>query len=207
MTKLLEDVKDPHDRARLKELIDKAMAEELQKAVQPPKPTNLKAFQPPAPIDVDKKRREQLKTVELGAVAELEVASARAVQAQADLELKRRLLEVARANLAAAEKAPPSIPPRMVEKSSTSVSIHIRPIRDAETVVAVDVQRAKTVLEALTYAAKEMPIDPRKLSVWVVHGKDVLPVKLVAITEQGDSTTNYALKEGDKHFVQANVDK
>jgi hypothetical protein len=43
--------------------------------------------------------------------------------------------------------------------------------------------------------------------VWVVREKAVLPADLDAIVNKGDAKTNYALKPGDRLFVQVKVGK
>jgi hypothetical protein len=92
-------------------------------------------------------------------------------------------------------------------KGGEAFTVHIRTLLAAEKVISVKATGKETVLEGLAYAAEDMAIKPEALSVWVVRDKAVLPVDLAAITQKGETRTNYVLKPGDQLFVQARVGK
>jgi RNA polymerase sigma factor (sigma-70 family) len=163
---------------------------------------------------VAKLRVLQAKREEDTARIALQVARADLQKAQAQFALRQT--EFARATwtsrdaelrLADAEKEAKKSPPTRPAKDTDVFTIHIRPLAAREIVVSVNATGKETVLEGLAYAAEDMAIKPDAVSVWVVRGKEILPVDLVAITKKGETKTNYTLKAGDQLFVQVKVAK
>jgi uncharacterized protein (TIGR03067 family) len=131
--------------------------------------------------------------------AQVQVDAARVQLAQATNNLK-----VAEAKLAAAKKGAPAAP---AAKDGDAFTVHVRPLAAPEKVIRVKATGNPTVLEGLAYAAEDMAIKPDAVTVWVVRDKTVLPVDLAAITQRGETKTNYILKSGDQLFVQVKVGK
>jgi RNA polymerase sigma factor (sigma-70 family) len=128
----------------------------------------------------------------------LEEAQAQTAVARIQLELATKNLKDAQDRLAAANKGQPAAP----VKDNATFTVHIRTQLAPEETLWVKLTGSDTVLEALAHAAKNMAIKADAVTVWLVRGKEVLPVDLAAIYN-GDAKTNYALKPGDRLFVQA----
>jgi RNA polymerase sigma factor (sigma-70 family) len=138
------------------------------------------------------------------AYARYEIAKAQVARAQANVDVAQSNLLQAQSQVEAAQKkAIGGKPSTAEEKSGKGITIYVRPRLAPETALPLDLKQARTVLEGLVYVCKAMTIKTGDVSVWVVREKQALPVDLVAITSQGNSTTNYQLQEGDKLFVQA----
>jgi hypothetical protein len=142
-------------------------------------------------------------------VAQAQLARYEAVvaNAQAELKVAEVVLKQAQARLAAIEKDAMKRGPAVPAKDGEVYTIHVRPLAAAEKVIRVKATGSETVLEGLAYAAEDMAIKADSVSVWVVRVKEILPVDLAAITQKGDTKTNYVLKAGDQLFVQVKVGK
>jgi RNA polymerase sigma factor (sigma-70 family) len=161
-------------------------------------------------------RLREAQAVEERARAQMALAQAQVAQAKADFEIAKadfersmRLLEEARAQIAALEKlnAPAKPQPLAGGKDDASYTVHIRTQSAPEKVIRVKATGTQTVLEGLAYAAEDMAIKPEAVSVWVIREKALLSVDLAAITQKSDPKTNYQLKPGDQLFVQVKVGK
>jgi uncharacterized protein (TIGR03067 family) len=158
------------------------------------------------------------------AVAELEVEEARAQlraaaaladDAQAQVQranhqftLASRKLQVAQAKLDAAEKARAGKEqPAAPAKDGAVFTVHIRPLAAPEKVILVKATGSDTVHDALAYAAQDMALKPDSFMAWVARGSEILPVDLVGILQKGETKTNYALKAGDRLFIQTRLGK
>jgi uncharacterized protein (TIGR03067 family) len=124
--------------------------------------------------------------------------------AAAQLEQARERLAAAREQLAAAEEAGKNPAPA---KDGDAYTVHVRPLAAAEKLIRVKATGTHTVLEGIAHAAQDMAIKPEAVTVWVVRGQEVLHVDLAAITQRGETATNYQLKPGDQLFVQVKVGK
>jgi hypothetical protein len=121
--------------------------------------------------------------------AEAQLAQAKAQQAEllAQLDALRKRAEGAK-------------PPETV--GAATFTVHVRTLTAAEKVHKVK-HTNHTILEAIVYAADDEPVKSDAVSVWIVRGKEVLPVDLPAILKAGETKTNYVIKPGDQVFVQA----
>jgi RNA polymerase sigma factor (sigma-70 family) len=141
---------------------------------------------------------EAAKVGVLQAQKQVEVATAKALRAEAVLA------EAKKAAVDAAKKVKPNDQPVPPGKKATCTT-HIRTLTAPENVISLDAGTDQlTVLDALTKAGDAVPLvrGPDALSVWVLRGKDVLPVDLNGIVNQGVTATNYVLRDGDRVFVQ-----
>ncbi len=152
-----------------------------------------------------RKRVEMAKAQIMAAQAQVEQARATAEVAQVELAFAVQRLKDAQDKLAAAEKAGGAGAGGKKTpadgKAGDVFVIRVRPLAAPEQVISVNATGKETVLEAMAYAAEDMAIKPDSLSVWVVRGKEVLPVDLAAIYK-GNTATNFTLKAGDQLFVQ-----
>jgi uncharacterized protein (TIGR03067 family) len=135
----------------------------------------------------------------------LEQARTQALVAQAVVDRAHAMLELAKADLARAEKsladAKNPRPPKP-QPDEPVFTVHVRPLTEAEKVVRVKATGKETVLVGLEHATDLAPFKSSEVNVWIVRGKEVLPVDLPAITRNTDTKTNYTLKPGDQLFVQ-----
>lgn len=151
-------------------------------------------------------RKKLERTVEQYREAHSNVVRAReqlanAEQAQVKLYAEYRDLfaehETLRVMVEAAKPAP------KVAVAGATFTVHVRTATAGEKVVKVKATGNETILEAIVYAADDVPVKSDGVSVWIVRGKEVLPVDLPAILKNGEAKTNYAIKPGDQVFVQS----
>ena len=189
------------EKARLMALLESVVAEEQRKDL-----LNLLSKQQVAAAELEvEEARAQLRA----ATAKSDLAYAQVVQAGHEFTLASRKLQEAQAKLDAAEKAAAKggKQPDAPAKDAAAFTVHVRPLASPEKVIRVKATGNESVLEALAHAAQDMAIKADALSVWVVRGKEILPVDLAAVLQKGDTTTNYTLKPGDQLFVQARIGK
>ncbi len=124
----------------------------------------------------------------------LELANEGLNKAKQELELARKRFEDAR-------KLEPQ-PGDKPQQKADSFTIHIRSLDAPESAIRVKATGNETILDGMVQAAREITLKPEGLTVWIVRGKQVLPVDLVGITQRGITKTNYQLHAGDQIFVQ-----
>jgi Asp-tRNA(Asn)/Glu-tRNA(Gln) amidotransferase C subunit len=125
--------------------------------------------------------------------AQLNVARAKEDLAHLEQTRARLLAEYheAQALLAALQKkAEAAKPAPKVTAAGATFTVHIRTMTAAEKVVKVKATGNETILEAIVYAADDVPVKSDAVSVWIVRGKEVLPVDLPAILKNGEVKTN-----------------
>jgi RNA polymerase sigma factor (sigma-70 family) len=132
---------------------------------------------------------------------QLDRKSARLAAAQALIDDARGELEREKMRTAEAQRK------LAAAKPGEEFTVRVRPLAAAEKVIRVRATGKETVMEGLAYAAEDMAIKADALSVWLVRGREVLLVDLVAITQKGDAKTNHTLMPGDKLVVQVRVGK
>jgi RNA polymerase sigma factor (sigma-70 family) len=174
---------DPGAEFDAKQELDR-LATRLEKA-------HLAAARAKSDFEVAAAALEKAKQAEKRARFDYQDATVDVVMAHQEYERAKERLE---------KKATPPAPAAAAE-----FTVHVRTLTAAEKVIRVKATGKETVLEGLTHAA-DVSIKSDALSVWVVRDKTVLPVDLPAITN-GDAKTNYALKAGDKLFVQVKAAK
>jgi uncharacterized protein (TIGR03067 family) len=153
-------------------------------------------------------RLSEAQAVAEEARAKLAVAQIQAAQAKAQFEVAMKQLDEARARIAALEKlAEAHKPSQATVKDDAAYTVHIRTLYAPEKVIRVKTTGSQSVLEGLAYAAEDMAIKPETITVWVLREKGLLSVDLAAITQKGDTKTNYQLKPGDQLFVQVKIGK
>ena len=138
-------------------------------------------------------------------------AEAGSEQALASVEFAKVDLERAQINykeaqiyrLAAAQKNTAKKPTKVEQNAKATCTIHIRPRDAGEKTLWVMTADIKTVLEGLALAASELSLKSDSVEIWLVRGKEVLPVHFDGITGKIDLKTNYSLQAGDKLFIQA----
>jgi RNA polymerase sigma factor (sigma-70 family) len=140
---------------------------------------------------LDVARQQAAVAQDAARAAEAQLARAKAQQAEllAQLDALRKR----------AEGAKPV--PKEVAAVAT-FTVHVRTLTAAEKVHKVK-HTNQTILEAIVYAADDVPVKSDTVSVWIVRGKEVLTVDLPAILKTGETKTNYVIKPGDQVFVQA----
>jgi len=137
----------------------------------------------------------------------IDCAQAQVEEANKQFTIASGKLQEAVARLEEAQKAVAKGAAKPPAKAGASFTVHVRPLAAAEKVIRVNATGNETVLEGLAYAAEDMAIKPDALTVWVVRGREVMPVDLAGITQKGETKTNYVLKPGDQLFVQVKVGK
>jgi hypothetical protein len=159
----------------------------------------------PNPKELERRETQRKAEAELlRAEAELARAHSTVQVAQADADRAMLSLQSAKQRLAEAEKTFADLKkPKAQPQGDAAFTVHVRTLTAAEKVIRVKATGKETVLEALVYAADEIPLMTGSVSVWLVRDKAVLPVDIPAITQKGDSKTNYTLKPGDQLFLQA----
>lgn len=133
----------------------------------------------------------------IGAREELAQAESTLAQSFADYRVLQAQLEALQKKAEGAKSTPNAV------AAGATFTVHIRTLTAAEKVVKVKATGKETILEAIVYAADDVPVKSDAVSVWVVRGKEVLPVDLLGILKNGETKTNYVLKAGDQVFVQA----
>jgi len=141
-------------------------------------------------LDIARQQAEMAQEVARAAEAQLAKAKADQAALMAELDTLRKK----------AEGAKPV--PKEVAAVAT-FTVHVRTLTAAEKVHKVKATGNQTILEAIVYAADDVPVKSDAVSVWIVRGKEVLPVDLPAILKTGETKTNYVIKPGDQVFVQA----
>ena len=138
---------------------------------------------------VEVARQQAAMAQDVARAAEAQLAQAKAQQAElmAQLEVLRKKADAAK-------------PPEAV--GAAAFTVHVRTLTAAEKVHKVK-HTNQTILEAIVYAADDVPVKSDAVSVWIVRGKEVLTVDLPAILKNGETKTNYVIKPGDQVFVQA----
>ncbi|MBP3956811.1 sigma-70 family RNA polymerase sigma factor [Gemmata sp. G18] len=134
-----------------------------------------------------------------------ELAEARWAGANQRWQLAVREYEDAKARAAKGTKAPVGAPGG-AEPTGAVFTVHIRTLTASEKVIKVKATGNECVLDGLLHAIDDIPIMTGTVNVWLVRGKEVMPVELPAI-KNGVTYTNYQLKPGDQLFVQVKAEK
>ena len=134
-----------------------------------------------------------------------ELAEARWAGANQRWQLAVREYEDAKARAAKGTKAPAGAPGG-AEPTGAVFTVHIRTLTASEKVIKVKATGNECVLDGLLHAIDDIPIMTGTVNVWLVRGKEVMPIDLAGI-KNGETKTNYVLKAGDQLFVQVKADK
>jgi RNA polymerase sigma factor (sigma-70 family) len=97
--------------------------------------------------------------------------------------------------------------PAVADEQAPSYTIHVRELTAPEKVVRVPLASSMAILDAVK-ALKRSPRELAGMDLWIVRRKEegtvkVLRVDWAAITQRGESATNYQMIAGDRLFLQA----